>query len=77
MPYNIPICLWIEPNYPQSVPLCYVKPTREMMVVKGKYVTSNGEIYLPYLKEWSVRTEAMSNICLCHIAAKNPEQHAG
>uniref|UniRef100_A0A3B4ZL51 UEV domain-containing protein n=1 Tax=Stegastes partitus TaxID=144197 RepID=A0A3B4ZL51_9TELE len=26
--YNIPVCLWIEENYPQTAPICYVKPTR-------------------------------------------------
>ncbi|XP_017278571.1 tumor susceptibility gene 101 protein [Kryptolebias marmoratus] len=51
MTYNIPICLWIEPNYPQSAPVCYVKPTQEM-VVTGKYVTNSGEVQLPYLEEW-------------------------
>uniref|UniRef100_A0A8P4K2D0 Zgc:123278 n=1 Tax=Dicentrarchus labrax TaxID=13489 RepID=A0A8P4K2D0_DICLA len=50
--YNIPVCLWIEESYPQTAPICYVRPTREMMVLKGKYISSNGEVLLPYLEEW-------------------------
>uniref|UniRef100_A0A8C5EPL1 Tumor susceptibility gene 101 protein-like n=1 Tax=Gouania willdenowi TaxID=441366 RepID=A0A8C5EPL1_GOUWI len=33
--YNIPICLWIEDNYPQTAPFCFVRPTRDMMILKG------------------------------------------
>ncbi|XP_072241224.1 tumor susceptibility gene 101 protein [Leuresthes tenuis] len=51
--YNIPINLWIEENYPQVAPICFLKPTREMMIVRGKYVSSNGEIQMPYLEQWN------------------------
>lgn len=51
--YNIPICLWIEETYPQTAPICYVKPTREMMIIRGNYISSNGEILLPYLENWN------------------------
>ncbi|XP_035520925.1 tumor susceptibility gene 101 protein [Morone saxatilis] len=50
--YNIPVCLWIEESYPQTAPICYVRPTREMVVIKGKYISNNGEVLLPYLEEW-------------------------
>lgn len=50
--YNIPVCLWIEENYPQTAPICYVKPTREMIVLRGNYISSNGEVLLPYLQHW-------------------------
>ncbi|XP_029952797.1 tumor susceptibility gene 101 protein [Salarias fasciatus] len=58
--YNIPISLWIEDNYPQTAPICYVRPTREMMVLRGKFVSSNGEILLPYLEDWSNESELLS-----------------
>ncbi|XP_029009610.1 tumor susceptibility gene 101 protein [Betta splendens] len=51
--YNIPICVWVEDSYPQTAPICYVTPTREMMLVPGKYVSSSGEVVLPYLEEWN------------------------
>ncbi|XP_019957760.2 tumor susceptibility gene 101 protein [Paralichthys olivaceus] len=50
--YNIPMCLWIEESYPQTAPICYIRPTREMMILKGNYTSSNGEVELPYLEEW-------------------------
>ncbi|XP_054887699.1 tumor susceptibility gene 101 protein [Poeciliopsis prolifica] len=50
--YNIPICVWIEPNYPNSPPMCYVKPTPEMIIIKGQYISSDGEVTVPYLKAW-------------------------
>ncbi|XP_061577466.1 tumor susceptibility gene 101 protein [Cololabis saira] len=50
--YNIPICIWFEESYPQDAPICYVKPTSEMVVVTGTYVSNNGEILLPYLQDW-------------------------
>lgn len=59
--YNIPVCVWIEESYPQTGPLCYVKPTREMMIVKSQYVTSNGEVLLPYLDEW--KAVRLNNCC--------------
>lgn len=58
--YNIPICLWIEETYPQTAPICYIRPTQQMMILSGKYISSNGEVMLPYLREWkNVRIEAI------------------
>ncbi|KAK2842057.1 hypothetical protein Q5P01_012257 [Channa striata] len=51
--YKIPICLWIEETYPQTAPICYIRPTCEMMLLRGKYVSNNGEVKLPYLEEWN------------------------
>ncbi|XP_041965289.1 tumor susceptibility gene 101 protein [Alosa sapidissima] len=50
--YNIPVSLWLDERYPRTAPICYVKPTCEMMILSGKHVNSNGEIQLPYLNEW-------------------------
>lgn len=56
--YNIPVCLWLEESYPQTAPICYVRPTRDMLIIRGKYISSNGEVLMPYLEEWkTVRTE--------------------
>ena len=51
--YNIPVCLWLDESYPQTAPICYVKPTKDMVTVRGKHVDSNGEVMLPFLQEWS------------------------
>ncbi|KAG7473818.1 hypothetical protein MATL_G00099820 [Megalops atlanticus] len=50
---NIPVCLWLLDSYPKNPPICFVKPTSEMMILIGQYVDANGELFLPYLKEWS------------------------
>ncbi|XP_037621982.1 tumor susceptibility gene 101 protein [Sebastes umbrosus] len=50
--YNIPVCLWIEDSYPLTAPICYVRPTNDMMVLSGKYISNNGEVMLSYLEEW-------------------------
>ncbi|KAK7117928.1 hypothetical protein R3I94_023219 [Phoxinus phoxinus] len=50
--YNIPVSLWLKESYPRTAPMCYLKPTREMVVVTSKHVNSNGEILMPYLDEW-------------------------
>ncbi|XP_061677894.1 tumor susceptibility gene 101 protein isoform X2 [Syngnathoides biaculeatus] len=52
MSYNIPISVWLEESYPQSAPICYVRPSRDMMILRGNYVSSNGDVLLPYLQEW-------------------------
>ncbi|XP_076860643.1 tumor susceptibility gene 101 protein [Brachyhypopomus gauderio] len=51
--YNTPVCLWLEQNYPHSAPICYVKPTKEMMVITSSHVDNNGQVQLPYLDEWT------------------------
>ncbi|XP_074533308.1 tumor susceptibility gene 101 protein [Halichoeres trimaculatus] len=50
--FNIPVCLWLEEHYPYAAPICYVRPTREMKVLSGEFMSSNGEVMLPYLNEW-------------------------
>ncbi|KTG44396.1 hypothetical protein cypCar_00049058 [Cyprinus carpio] len=50
--YNIPVSLWLKESYPRTAPICYVKPTPEMLIVPSRHVNSNGEILMPYLDEW-------------------------
>lgn len=50
--YNIPVSVWLEESYPQSSPIVYVRPTQEMMIVKRTFISSNGEVLLPYLEDW-------------------------
>ncbi|XP_026221272.1 UEV domain-containing protein [Anabas testudineus] len=58
--YNIPICVWIEESYPQTAPICYVRPTCDMMLITGKYISSNAEVVLPYLEEWNGECDLLS-----------------
>ncbi|CAL1595448.1 unnamed protein product [Knipowitschia caucasica] len=50
--YNIPVSVWLEESYPQSCPIVYIDPTKEMMIIKQRFISSNGEVLLPYLEEW-------------------------
>ncbi|XP_037398555.1 tumor susceptibility gene 101 protein isoform X2 [Pygocentrus nattereri] len=44
--------LYQEESYPRTPPVCYVKPTKEMVIIPSRHVNSNGQILLPYLDEW-------------------------
>lgn len=50
--YNIPVSLWLEENYPQSAPICYVTPRRDMMLLRGSYISMDSVVTFPYLDEW-------------------------
>ncbi|XP_006819298.1 tumor susceptibility gene 101 protein-like [Saccoglossus kowalevskii] len=50
--YNIPICIWLMDTHPYNAPMCFVKPTHDMLVKPSRNVDANGRIYLPYLHEW-------------------------
>lgn len=50
--YNIPVSLWLEEDYPKSAPICYVTPRREMMLLRGNYVSMDSAVTFPYLDEW-------------------------
>ena len=39
-------------THPDNPPLCFVKPTPDMLIKPSKYVDNNGRIYLPYLHDW-------------------------
>uniref|UniRef100_A0A4W4HGE1 UEV domain-containing protein n=1 Tax=Electrophorus electricus TaxID=8005 RepID=A0A4W4HGE1_ELEEL len=51
--YNTPVCIWLEQSYPCTAPICYVHPTKEMMVISSSYMNNNGQVLLPYLDEWT------------------------
>lgn len=50
--YDIPVSVWLEENYPQSAPICYVTPRREMMLLRGNYVSTDSAVTFPLLDEW-------------------------
>ncbi|XP_067902222.1 ubiquitin-conjugating enzyme E2 variant 3 [Heterodontus francisci] len=51
--YNIPIRMWILDSHPFGPPLCFLRPTSNMVIREGKHVDVQGRIYLPYLQHWS------------------------
>ena len=51
--YNIPVAFYLPVDFPVSGPICYVKPTSDMIVKESQHVDESGRVYLPYLSEWS------------------------
>lgn len=51
--YNIPVCVWLQENHPYVPPLVYVKPTNTMAIKPSQFVDSNGNVYHPFLHEWT------------------------
>jgi len=63
------VSLWLKESYPRTAPICYLKPTREMVVVPSRHVNSNGEILMPYLDEWRhvrLQLEDATMVFVCH-----------
>lgn len=50
--YNIPVCLYLLDTHPYHPPICYVKPTADMIIKPSQHLDGSGRIYLPYLSEW-------------------------
>lgn len=51
--YHIPVCLWIVDTHPSNAPMCFVKPTADMLIKVSRFCDHNGKIYLPYLHDWT------------------------
>ncbi|GLE00182.1 hypothetical protein PINS_up008909 [Pythium insidiosum] len=51
--YNIPVEFWMVETYPLAPPVCFVRPTADMMVKPGHpHVTSDGFVKIPYIADW-------------------------
>ncbi|KAK3400731.1 UEV domain-containing protein [Sordaria brevicollis] len=51
--YRFPISVWVPHAYPKEAPLVYVTPTEHIMVRPGQHVDPQGQVYHPYLANWS------------------------
>ena len=51
--YKIPIAIWIPQDYPQSPPMVFVTPNKDMIVKQSRNVDANGKCYHPNLANWS------------------------
>lgn len=50
--YNIPVALYVTDAHPYYAPMCFVRPTSNMVIKESKTVDKKGRIYLPYLSDW-------------------------
>jgi ESCRT-I complex subunit TSG101 len=51
--YKIPVAIWIPQDYPQSPPMVFVTPKKDMIVKQSRNVDPNGKCYHPNLANWS------------------------
>lgn len=58
--YNIPVSIYLTPQYPTAAPLCFVRPTSNMVVKPGHpIVDSNGQCgRAPLLARWVAHSRA-------------------
>lgn len=50
--YNFPIQLWLIDSFPFTPPICFLRPTSNMVIREGKHVDAKGRIHLPELHNW-------------------------
>lgn len=50
--YNFPIQLWLMDSFPFTPPICFLRPTSNMVIREGKHVDAKGRIHLPGLHNW-------------------------
>ena len=62
--YNIPVVMWIPARYPNECPKCFVAPTKDMIIRRNhSNVDRSGNIFLPYLKDWSPYRSRLVELC--------------
>ena len=49
---RVPICVWLDRQYPHSRPHCYVEQSSTADIGNGKHVDAGGLVHLQYLAEW-------------------------
>ena len=50
--YNIPVAIYLPLTYPLSSPICFVKPTDDMLIKPSRIVDDTGMLYFSCLSEW-------------------------
>ncbi len=66
--YNIPMDVWVTKAYPNSPPLLYVTPTKDMAIKPGhQNVDTSGQVYMPYLNQWSPGVSNLAEV-IAHCA---------
>eukprot|EP00742_Colponemidia_sp_Colp-10_P007268 GILJ01007813.1.p1 GENE.GILJ01007813.1~~GILJ01007813.1.p1 ORF type:complete len:371 (+),score=70.74 GILJ01007813.1:59-1171(+) len=76
--YNIPVALWVGPNFPLSCPDVFVTPTTDMQIkANHKHVDAGGRVYLPYLSSWDPRRSTVVALVqdMCAKFSEEPPVH--
>lgn len=73
--YNIPINIYIPPNYPILPPTAYVRPISSMMIKKDhRHVGADGMVYMPYFHNWKKNSHNLMGTCnqMSYMFEKEP-----
>lgn len=63
--YNIPIDLYLPPQYPQCPPIVFVRPVSSMAIKENhRHVGMDGRVYMPYLHEWGAQTHELRELAV-------------
>lgn len=63
--YNIPVDVYLPPQYPIRPPVVYVRPVSSMMIKEGhRHVAADGMVYMPYLHSWNAGSHNLVDACL-------------
>ena len=61
--YFVPLCIYLRDDHPTSPPVCIITPTPEMMIKPNhRHVDAQGVVYLPYLHEWSRKSNLVEMV---------------
>mmetsp|Transcript_18588 Transcript_18588/g.53372 ORF Transcript_18588/g.53372 Transcript_18588/m.53372 type:complete len:459 (+) Transcript_18588:465-1841(+) len=64
--YNIPVDIYLPPQYPHRPPVIFVRPTPGMMIKPNhQHVGSDGNVYMPYLTEWRAQSHSLMEMTVC------------
>ena len=63
--YNIPIDLYLPPQYPLCPPIVFVRPVSSMAIKENhRHVGMDGRVYMPYLHEWGAQTHELRELAV-------------
>jgi ESCRT-I complex subunit TSG101 len=51
--YNFPLDVYFVESHPYNPPMVFVRPTSTMVIKASRHVDTNGQVYHPYISEWS------------------------
>ncbi|CAJ1057390.1 ubiquitin-conjugating enzyme E2 variant 3 [Xyrichtys novacula] len=70
--YNFPVLLWLLDSFPFTPPICFLRPTANMVIREGKHVDARGRIFLPGLSNWDHPKSSVAGL-LTEMIAKFEE----
>lgn len=58
--YHCPVSIWLPLDYPSKPPIVYVLPSATLAVKPGPNVDPSGKVTVPYLDDWTRKSEVNS-----------------